>query len=325
VLLLICGAMCVACCLAPRIVRLRAVALQLTLALMLCFFSTALPLLMELAKARNGGSAPFHTPSMVFYTEVVKLVVSLVVYGVQLPSLSYTGLENIKSRSTFAYALPALMYALQNNLNYYSLQLIDPPTYQLWGCAKLIFAGLFFRLILGRRLTPRKWVALTLLAVGMAVTTLKDEGEGSTQRERKSAFGGIALVLGTSALSGWSSVFNEWLIKYQDVRAPLMYKNLMLYLFGAVITFGSWKPGAPVGDTGVFVALVLAQSIAGLCVSFVLKYCDSLVKGFSTSGAVLLAMLASAALFNFQLHGAFALGTGIVCVAFYLYFVQPPI
>ena len=29
---------------------------------------------------------------------------------------------------------------------------------------------------------------------------------------------------------------------------------------------------------------------AGLCVSLVLKYCDSLVKGFSTSVSVILAM-----------------------------------
>ena len=43
----------------PRFVpeRLRSVAVQAALALTLCFFSTAQPILMELAKARAGGRA----------------------------------------------------------------------------------------------------------------------------------------------------------------------------------------------------------------------------------------------------------------------------
>ena len=68
-------------------VRLRGVALQLVLALMLCTFSSAQPLLMEYAKVRNGGNVPFHTPSIVFYTESLKVVVAAGVYAVQFPKL----------------------------------------------------------------------------------------------------------------------------------------------------------------------------------------------------------------------------------------------
>ena len=45
-------------------------------------------------------------------------------------------------------------------------------------------------------------------------------------------------------LSGLSTVFNEWLIKFQDPKAPLMFKNLLIYSFGVLITFGSWQPSA---------------------------------------------------------------------------------
>ena len=44
----------------------------------------------------------------------------------QLPRLEYTGLEGINLRSSAAYAVPALMYAAQNNINYFALELIDP-------------------------------------------------------------------------------------------------------------------------------------------------------------------------------------------------------
>ena len=59
---------------------------------------------------------------------------------------------------------------------------------------------------------------------------------------------------------------------------------------------------------------------AGLCVSLVLKYCDSLVKGFSTSVSVILAMAVSSVLFGFELTRPFAIGSAVVCCAFYLYF-----
>ena len=65
-----------------------------------------------------------------------------------------------------------------------------------------------------------------------------------------------------------------------------------------------------------------AQSLAGFCVSFVLKYCDSLVKGFSTSAAVLVATAVSAVVFSFQLQASFLVGAAVVCVAFYLYFAD---
>ena len=272
---------------------------------------------MELTKSRHGGEAPFHTPSMVFYTELLKALVAFAYYGYQFPRLEYTGLENLTWRSCSVFAVPALLYAVQNNLNYVALKSIDPPTYQLWGCSKLIWAGVFFRLILGRTLTLRKWTALGLLAAGMAITTLHPAEDEQSSR---AALGGIMLVLCTSSLSGLSSIFNEWLIKFQDPKAPLMFKNGMLYAFGVLMCIGSWKPSAPLGDPPLFLALVLVQACAGLCVSFVLKYCDSLVKGFSTSGAVILATALSAGLFNFGLRAPFLIGTSVVCGAFYLYF-----
>lgn len=304
----------------PRLPQLRGVALQFSAALALCILSTAQPILMELAKARNPqGKAPFHTPSMVFYTEGLKTLVALATYCYQLPGLDYTGLEALSMRNALPFAVPALCYFLSNNINYFALQLIDPPTYQLWGCAKLAFAGVFFRVLLGRELTARKWVALGLLAIGMAITTLKT----SKDDESRASLRGIAMVLCTAGLSGASAVFNEWLIKFQDPQAPLMLKNLLLYLFGTLMCLSAFRPRAPIGDPPLFATLVVVQAMAGFCVSFVLKYCDSLVKGFSTSAAVLSATVVSAALFGFELRAPFVAGTTVVCVAFYMYFHTP--
>ena len=104
-----------------------------------------------------------------------------------------------------------------------------------------------------------------------------------------------------------------------------MFKNLMIYTFGVIICFGSWQPSTVEQFYAPLVLVIVGtNAAAGLCVSLVLKYCDSLVKGFSTSVSVILAMAVSSVLFGFQLTRPFAIGTAVVCCAFYLYFGRAP-
>tara|TARA_B110001452_G_scaffold137328_1_gene114175 strand:+ start:91 stop:1131 length:1041 start_codon:yes stop_codon:yes gene_type:complete len=300
------------------------VLVQLGFALLLCLIATLQPLLMEVAKRGNGGHAPFHTPSAVFYTEAVKLVIALGVWAAQTRHLEYTGLESLRASTVLAYAVPAALFAVQNNLVYFAMQLLDPPTFQLWACFKLIPVGVFSSLLLARRLSAVQWAALVLLALGMANTTLDckallnaAQGGGGTTRQTR----GITILVFNGCLSGLSTVANEWLIKFQDPRAPLMFKNLMIYTFGCLLCVGSWQPKtAPQFTSPLVLTIILTNAAAGLCVSLVLKYCDSLVKGFSTSVSVILAMMASSVMFGFELTRPFAVGSAVVCCAFYLYF-----
>ena len=121
---------------------------QLIAASALCIIATAQPLLLELAKRGNYGKTPFHTPSAVFFTEAVKLVIALVTWLYQYRRLDYTGLENFRLSASFVYAVPAILFAVQNNLVYFAMQDLDPPTFQLWACFKLIPVGIFSRLLL---------------------------------------------------------------------------------------------------------------------------------------------------------------------------------
>ena len=94
--------------------------------MLLCLIATLQPLLMEVAKRGNGGHAPFHTSSAVFYTEAVKLVVAFGVWAAQARHLEYNGLERFRASTALAYAVPAALFAVQNNLTYFAMQLLDP-------------------------------------------------------------------------------------------------------------------------------------------------------------------------------------------------------
>lgn len=284
-------------------------------AVALTVLATAQSVLVEMSKV--DGKIPFHTPTAVLYTEILKLVISLVSllfnYGRDLHLVVIDGV----SKGSVLYAVPALLFIVQNNLNYRAMQLLDPPTFQLWACWKLVPAGIFARIFLGQQYTSVQWSALVLLVLGMATTKL-DMHPGVADANDQGQVFGISILLLNGCLSGFSGVLNEWLIKAQNPMAPLMWKNAQLYFFcvlvaapSAMLSF-SWSPLA--------VIIVVVNACTGLCVSAVLKYADNVIKGFSTSAAVLCAALLSILCCGFVANRAFVVGSLIVCVSFYQYF-----
>jgi len=148
----------------------------------LTVLATSQSLLVEAAKARGGGKIPYDTSAAVLLTEALKLGIALCTWLWQRKSLNYTGLESFQlvSWPTAAYAVPATFFIVQNNLVFLALSLLDPPTFQLWACFKIIPVGVLARLMLGQRRSSVQWVSLLLLSLGMGVTTTKqDSGAGT--------------------------------------------------------------------------------------------------------------------------------------------------
>eukprot|EP00967_Tisochrysis_lutea_P090531 scaffold129596_cov33-Tisochrysis_lutea.AAC.4 len=53
-----------------------------------------------------------------------------------------------------SYAIPGLIYFINNNCLFFILQEVDPTTFQLLSQMKTIFTGLLFRVFLNRQITP---------------------------------------------------------------------------------------------------------------------------------------------------------------------------
>mmetsp|Transcript_63678 Transcript_63678/g.105886 ORF Transcript_63678/g.105886 Transcript_63678/m.105886 type:complete len:337 (+) Transcript_63678:115-1125(+) len=294
-----------------------AIAKQVVAAAALTFFSTAQAILVELAKV--DGKMRFHTPSAVFYTEILKLFIALTVWGMDVVSGSSNGIR--LSWRSLTYAIPAALFIAQNNLVFLALSLLDPPTFQVWACFKLIPAGVLARIFLRQRRTAVQWCALLLLMLGMVVT--KVCRDGNPVAHESYAGMGILVLLFNGCLSASSGVFNEWLIKFQDPSASLMLKNAHIYFFGALVSLPSCKSplaGGLDGFDAMAVVIVIVNAATGLCVSLVLKYADNLIKNYCTSVAVILSTLASVICCGFSISQSFVVGVAIVLCAMFLYF-----
>lgn len=63
-------------------------------------------------------------------------------------------LANAPLAEFMSYAIPGLIYFVNNNILFYILQEVDPTTFQLLSQMKTIFTGLLFRVFLKRHISP---------------------------------------------------------------------------------------------------------------------------------------------------------------------------
>ena len=70
--------------------------------------------------------------------------------------------------------------------------------------------------------------------------------------------------------------------------------------------------------------VVLIQAIGGLIIAMVMKYADNIMKGFASSLSIILSSILSVYFFDFSLSMVFGVGTGLVCLAIYVYQLPDP-
>lgn len=120
---------------------------------------------------------PYTASTAVVCSEVVKFVVALV--GVRVESgTARAALASLRSSffdhpwDVAALAVPGVLYVVQNNLLYVAFSTLDVGTLAVLQQLKLLTTAGFSVCLLGRVISRRRWAALMLLFVGVAVVQL---------------------------------------------------------------------------------------------------------------------------------------------------------
>ncbi|TPP49896.1 Nucleotide-sugar transporter family protein [Leishmania donovani] len=265
--------------------------------------------------------------------------------------------QDHKYKETLLMIAPAIVYAIQGLLLIYSLKLLDPTVFQVLYQVRILFLAVMMRVVLDFRLSPIRWGALVALMFGITLaqmgaqstradmTTSKADDAARSEMENAAAtektsstwsMEGTLAALAGGFLSAFSGVFMEFVVKKRGNQFHLSARNTHLAFFSVVYFFivflcEIFQPEEGAGGLDEFTStffdgftrlvwfLVVLQAIGGILVALVVRYCDNIVKSFSTAFAIVLSGTASVFLFHTPLNGTFLLGSFLVLTSITMY------
>ncbi|KAF8321707.1 hypothetical protein DL93DRAFT_2072531 [Clavulina sp. PMI_390] len=81
--------------------------------------------------------------------------------------------KEIFSADCWKLSIPAILYVIQNNLQFVAASNLDVATFQVTYQMKILTTAAFSVLMLGKRLTAKKWAALLCLALGVGIVQIQ--------------------------------------------------------------------------------------------------------------------------------------------------------
>jgi solute carrier family 35 (UDP-sugar transporter), member A1/2/3 len=250
----------------------------------------------------------------------------------------------IFSADCWKLSIPAILYVIQNNLQFVAASNLDVATFQVTYQMKILTTAAFSVALLRKKLTTTKWFALLFLAVGVGIVQIQSSRPvpssspesptdaietNSPHMHEMNPFKGFLAVSFACLTSGLAGVYFEMVLK--GSKSDLWVRNVQLSLFSllpalAPIILDTSAEAGPWFSFNMFRhfgswawATVSIQVLGGLITAVVIKYSDNILKGFATSLSIIFSFLAGVALFDFHLTPSFLLGATIVLIATALY------
>ncbi|KAJ3027300.1 UNVERIFIED_CONTAM: hypothetical protein HDU68_004087 [Siphonaria sp. JEL0065] len=317
--------------------RLFGIPLKYLSLLTLVVQNSMLVIIMKFSRNRLPGEDMYLKSTAVLASEFVKLCICVAVY-----TKEQNGFDPLKmlndlfgsESEAWKMFIPAVVYVIQNNLQYLAVENLDPATFQVSYQLKILTTALFSVLMLKKSLSKLKWFSLIILTFGVALVQLQTDSSGGQKEGHHTAaenFVGLVAVAIACVLSGIAGVWFEKVLK--GSKTSLWQKNIQLSffsLFPAIITVFTIDGSAVLaggffhGYNGWTFGAIACQALGGLLVSLVVKYADNILKGFATSLSIILSAFASVFLFGFEISAVFVVGCGFVLYATHLYGLPDP-
>lgn len=86
--------------------------------------------------------------------------------------------SDVISPDCWKLSIPAILYVIQNNLQYVAASNLDVATFQVTYQMKILTTAFFSVFMLRKRLTIGKWLALLLLAIGVGIVQIQSGNAG---------------------------------------------------------------------------------------------------------------------------------------------------
>lgn len=327
--------------------------------------NAALSIVMHYSRVSMPATQSYSPATAVLLNEVLKGLISFTVAWLnvaQASDASSAGLlgwllalkrvcrDIFLSPDCWKLSIPALLYVVQNSLQFVAISNLPVATFQVTYQMKILTTAAFSVALLRRKVSPTKWLSLFFLAIGVGIVQIQSSSGHSPQRDNipvgsahesaplhvhiMSPLKGFGAVVAACFTSGLAGVYFEMVLK--NSKADLWARNVQLSLFSLVPAALPvyYEFANPYSTHSIFMSMfrnfggwawatVAVQVFGGLVTAVVIKYSDNILKGFATSLSIVLSFLASVALFGFRITPSFIIGSSTVLAATWMY-NQPP-
>eukprot|EP00045_Choanoeca_perplexa_P004515 m.38787 g.38787 ORF g.38787 m.38787 type:complete len:334 (-) comp12617_c0_seq1:74-1075(-) len=272
--------------------------------------------LLNLAKD-EAGKLPFNSSAVVTLQEAGKLLVCMLL----LPSFKSLHLRD------FAYAVPALCYAFNNNVAIVLQSEMDSATFQILCNFKTVTTCIFMFLLLQRQYPWQQWLAVVLIFLAGIINSSSGLSHADDGWQSKQSFvtpRGLWLMLVYCSSSGFAGVYSEWVMKkYQS--ESLWFQGLKMNLFGTVINGIAFLWSQPATDiTRGFSPLtwliIASQAANGMLYAAILKKMSNIARLLVVGAAMILAALLAQAGLHVRLSWAVWVACVLIMAAYALYY-----
>lgn len=227
----------------------------------------------------------FDPTCAVILTETIKLGISLTLYasnrfiaGVQfLP-------EGLSLYDACLFALPAAFFTANNIMVFVAIGENDSSVFGVFRDTMILWTAFIWRCIFRSHLGPIRLFGIAVIFAGLVLNRLGSYYNGG--------FGwGFLLVMLMTITNACGSVVNEWALK-RNRALDINIQNSVLYsmcIFFSFVVLRARNPGHLYSAAAFFegvtsrtALMVCMQASAGLLVSRLLKYADSVYKTIGT-------------------------------------------
>lgn len=177
-------------------------------------------LILTMRYVRTLPGPKFIISTAVVLNEFLKLFICLAIYINEertkydvTPMIILTNMFG-KDSGWLKMTVPAILYFIQNNLQYTAATLLDAATFQVTYQLKIITTAIFSVLLLNKKLSASQWMSLLILTIGIALVQLPTNAiqtpSDADDEDSSSYFNrllGLVTVLSACVLSGLAGVW----------------------------------------------------------------------------------------------------------------------
>eukprot|EP00511_Aplanochytrium_stocchinoi_P004156 CAMPEP_0204841050 /NCGR_PEP_ID=MMETSP1346-20131115/40352_1 /ASSEMBLY_ACC=CAM_ASM_000771 /TAXON_ID=215587 /ORGANISM="Aplanochytrium stocchinoi, Strain GSBS06" /LENGTH=355 /DNA_ID=CAMNT_0051978907 /DNA_START=214 /DNA_END=1284 /DNA_ORIENTATION=+ len=318
------------------------VSLKYVSLVVMLFQNAITPIITRFATTSAAAADRYSTPVAVLTSEVLKLTLSLLLiiveegYSVVAAFRVVNNQIILKPKDTLRLAVPAILYFIQNIFIQLASGNLPAAIFQVTYQGKTLVVAFCSVLLLQKQLSRVKWLAISLMATGIAIVQLSSSKEGKQSSMANDAeqniYVGLSFVFLGCLCSGFAGVYFEMMMKNVGTNVDKAEKQPSMWVRNAqlasfTIAFGIFSLiGGEFGRDGLYHGfnssvwfMVVNNAVGGLCVAFVIKYADNILKGFACALATAVAAIMAVPLFGFELNFSFFVGMLVVVGSTLLY------